>query len=87
MKFNEKQVRDFLSKKGFVYTVRGYCYKGNLTNIGNSIAERKFIMEVTEPDDLEPYVSVSGFDSVLEWWYKILKYCKDEKYLYRVKLV
>ncbi|MDI6810844.1 MAG: hypothetical protein QMD80_04100 [archaeon] len=44
--------------------------------------------EVRSKEDLEEYVDRSGFDSVDEWWERIVWYCRGEKrWMYEVGVV
>jgi hypothetical protein len=87
MAFGVRQVRDFLSNHGHVLTVRGYDYgHESATVIGIGRIHRKNMGEITTIDDIKPFVTLSGFTDVRDWWQQIKKFCKGRMWLYRVQI-
>ena len=85
MKFNVKCVRDCLLNNKVVFTVRSYLYDNKESEFDGGKIKRFLIREVDCKEDLSDFVKLSGFDSVDEWWDKIVMFCRDKKkYLYLV---
>lgn len=88
MKFNEDVVKERL-KRGNVVSVRGYDMKNRLIWVdGVGKCWRKKVKVVRSKEDLEEYLDRSGFNSVDEWWERIVWYCRgDKKWMYEVRVV
>ena len=89
MAFGVRQVKDFLSNNGCVLTVRGYDYKTTsaiVPELDGIRIKRKTICEIKSIDDLDGFVSLSGFGTVAEWWIQIRRFCKGKMWLYRVQI-
>jgi len=89
MAFGVSQVRDFLSENGHVATVRGYDYRttsATVPDLDNIPITRKKVCEIKTIDDLNGFVSLSGFKTVSEWWVQIRRFCKGSMFLYRVQI-
>ena len=89
MSFGVPQVRDFLAYQGCVLTVRGYDYKttsATVPDLNNIQIKRKKVCEIQSIDDLDGFVSLSGFKTVSEWWVQIRRFCKGRMWLYRVQI-
>ena len=84
------QLRLFLLEKGAIYTVRKYKMKDELVEvIGVGVCHR-IPLGLVHQEELEPYVSNSGFKSLAAWWNMINILCHDNKldrYLYRVEKI
>lgn len=90
MDFDVREVRGFLSRTGYVLTVRGYDYRtiyAAVPSLGGIQIMRKKICEITTPADLAGFLPLSGFRTVAEWWRNITRFCKGKMYLYRVTLI
>ena len=77
----------FLKEKGEIYTVRHFNYHSRVCNVEDvGRCDRRLISRVSAPIELEPYVSQSGFNSLLEWETAIRKFIKptDDRFLYKV---
>ena len=89
MAFGVQQVRDFLKRNGCVLTVRGYDYQTMIATVAdlNEIRiTRKKVCEITTIDDLDGFVSLSGFKTASEWWVQVKRFCKGRMWLYRVQI-
>ncbi len=99
MRFDIKEVKNFLKENGFVFTVRGFDMKDNFIEVeGIGKCKRTRIESNTSIDDkpirkadLYPYWKECGFkgdtefDVVNKWWQTIEKFCGEKpKYLYLV---
>ena len=87
MQFNVKCVRECLVNNGVVYTVRGYnmsdCFV-YADDIGECYREKLF--EVEGKWDLKLFVDKSGFESVDDWWNKIMDFTHGKRiWMYRVE--
>lgn len=97
--FNVQQVREFLLKNGFVYTLRKSRRIGNDLAVYGSyykqtkIGKCKIQLEATYPigseiDLSSEHVKYSSFKSAEEWFNLAKKLCKGElPYLYKVTLI
>ncbi len=88
--FNVKEAREFLLKNGYVYTLRPKKRKreGREVLMYGSFGKKglvsvSFINEITDDDQLEQFVSCSGFNSVKEW----TSAAGQSRFLYRVDLL
>lgn len=89
MEFAVGCVRECLRREGRVFTVRSYCLEGRfyrfVTVDGIGLCWRELVCQVTCKEDLLKFVHLSGFNSVDEWWNKIVSFCGDkQKWLYKV---
>jgi len=95
--FNVQEARDCLETHRIVFTLRKHRRR-----TGTDIAVKgswyhherigrvriKFVREVWQPEDLQPYVKLSGFQTAEEWFRVAKKMCKTlPMYLYRVELL
>jgi len=90
MKFDVEVVLECLKINGEVFTVREWETKNKFSvvpvnNIGDCIKEK--ICQVNSILDLEPYVRLSGFNSLAEWWNKIVEFGAQNGWLYRVSIL
>lgn len=90
MFFNVPEAREYLLKKGLVYTLRPKMRKvGKDTAFYGSFYKKEeigpiwvdFIKEVKEPGEVQEYVSDSGFGNVEDWW----KAAKGSRFLFKVR--
>ena len=89
MAFGVKCVRDFLASNGCVFTVRGFDYRTTaavVPELGDIMVTRRKVCEITAIDDLTGFLSMSGFNTVSEWWVQIRRFCKGSMYLYLIKI-
>lgn len=89
MSFGVRQVRDFLAANGCVLTVRGYDYTTNsaiVPDLDDIKIKRMKVCNINTIDDLDGFVSLSGFKTVSEWWVQIKRFCKGTMWLYRVQI-
>jgi hypothetical protein len=89
MEFSVPCVRQCLLRQGRVFTVRSYCLEGRFYRLvsvdGVGLCWRELVGEARCKDDLLPFVELSGFTSVDDWWQKIVGFCGDRpKWLYKV---
>lgn len=64
----------FLKEHKYIYTVRRYRYSllDNLIYIDDvGVCERVHIQQIRGKENLEEYVSRSGFETIEDWWKKI----------------
>lgn len=87
MKFDVENVRAYLNRNGFVFTVRGYDMENKDVYVdGVGVCERSKVAEVEHPDDLFYETPFSGFSNVDAWWDCINQFCKNKrKWLYAVR--
>ncbi len=87
MRFDVECVKECLKKKGKVFTVRSYCLDNdNVFVDGVGWCRRIRGFEVTKKEDIRKFVKLSGFNSVDEWWDKILEFTSNKrKWIYLVK--
>ena len=85
------KLRDFLYRKGGIYTVRRYRYSTTEVYVeGVGRCKRRLIRYISslQPyrEQLSSYVEQSGFASVDEWWVAIHKFIKvgEDMWLYKV---
>lgn len=89
MQFNCLNVKAYLQRFGYVFTVRGYDMKDK-TVIVDDVGEckREKIREIRNMTELRDFVSNSGFLSVLSWWLQIDRFTADKrKFLYKVEKI
>jgi len=81
-------LKDFLRENGEIYTVRKYKMdEREVEIIGVGTCKRIPVGIITNREQLEPYVSKSGFSKLEDWVDRILYYIPnkdDTKYLYHV---
>lgn len=87
MQFNCLNVKSYLQRFGFVFTVRGYDMKNKTVMVDDvGQCKRTKIMEVKNITDLDFFVSNSGFLRVFTWWLQINSFTADKrKFLYKVE--
>ncbi len=85
------QLKEYLLKNGFIFTVRKYKMKEDTVLILDvGACHRLPIGLVKDKVDLFPYVEHSGFLTLEDWWTKVKYFIpreSDPKYLYKVDLV
>ena len=76
----DSQVWKFFLEHGVLATLRRWCYERRLGKIivvrhrsSRQIAVVKEVIFFPKPHELEPYVSISSFKSVEEWWDRALE--------------
>ncbi len=82
MRFDIKCVKECLEKNKIVYTVRSWEGYSVITKVevdGVGSCTKKRIMRVTRKGDLAQYLSLSGFDTLEDWWGKICCFGAPEK--------
>ena len=89
MEFAVGCVVECLRRQGRVFTVRSYCLEGSFYRVvyvdGIGLCWRELVGEVKCKEDLLSFLQFSGFNSVDEWWEKIVSFCGNrEKWLYKV---
>ena len=88
MSFNVKEVREFLIKNGFVYSVRSYRRRNGFVFVEKvGLCYRKFVRFVESERDIEKYVKWSGFENVEGWKEWIRRFRVRRGCLYRVNVV
>ena len=88
MSFEVKEVREFLIRNGFVYSVRSYRRRNGFVFVERvGLCYRKFVRFVECEEDLEKYVKWSGFENVDEWVEWIRRFRVRRGCLYRVNVV
>lgn len=84
------ELKDFLLKTGYIYTVRKYRMGKAIVDIeGVGRCNRIPLEGGVTRESLLPYVESSGFSSVEDWWTKIRHFTPDKSlplYLYRVEI-
>ena len=83
------ELKQFLKTNRVIYTVRKYrMTKKEVEVEGVGVCTRVPLGKIDTPDQLEPYVGMSGFDSLSDWLLKIRRFIPPEGdwYLYRVGL-
>jgi len=85
------ELKMFLGKRGFIYTVRKYeMYTGAVEIEGVGTCWRTLVGLAPDQDYLKPYVRHSGFDSLEAWEEKIRFFIPDKatkRYLYKVEVL
>jgi hypothetical protein len=89
MAFWVPQVRQCLLRAGRVFTVRSYLVEGRFGRVvqvdGVGPCWRELVRQVNCKQDLLPFLQLSGFSSVDEWWDKVVAFCgSKDKWLYKV---
>ena len=89
MRFDCKNVKNYLHKFGVVFTVRGYDMKNKTVTVeGVGECKREKIKEIKRVGELREYVNQSGFLSLLSWWLQIDAFTADKKkFLYKVEKI
>lgn len=91
MRFDVPCARDYLLKHGRLYTLRTYRMKRPITfrfGLNGRMYARGYIDGPVGKEDLECYVSESGFDSIDDWWHAAQVFAKGAPlHLYLVKSV
>jgi len=83
------ELKEFLLKGGFIYTVRKYRMDLAIVDVNGVGPCKRFPQGQVHKEDLGPFVSKSGFDSLEAWWAKIRYFVPNEAdplYLYRVEV-
>jgi len=84
------QLRLFLKGLGIIYTVRKYKMTDATVEVLEvGLCYRFPLGRIKDKEDLEPYVSESGFSTVDDWWGKIREFIpgeNDPMYLYKVEV-
>jgi hypothetical protein len=82
------RLKAFLIEHGEIYTVRKYkMTEADVVIEGVGLCRRIPEGTIGVTGQLEFFVRLSGFDSVMDWWKMILKFIPssgDTKYLYHV---
>lgn len=87
MRFDVKQVKDFLGNNGLVVTVRGYDMQDGLVNVeGIGTCRRRKVGRVYKKEELEVLIKYSGFKDTNEWWFWVEKFKCIKKFVYLVKV-
>lgn len=86
------ELKEFLKKNSRIYTVRKYRYNptsGLVLVIGVGKCSRTLVKEGVTKKDLDAYYHESGFETVDDWWAKIVHFIPgmDTKYLYKVEVL
>ncbi len=90
MRFDVKCVKECLIKNRIVYTVRsweGYKELSKVEVDGVGLCTKKRLMRVGKKEDLIEYLSLSGFDSLNEWWAKIRSFGACDGWLFEVRVI
>ncbi len=78
----------FLRENGRIYTVRQHWLPEKSIAVKDvGTCRRLPCVRIYEVEELRPYVSLSGFSTVEEWWSMItffIPYEKSSKYLYEI---
>jgi hypothetical protein len=77
----------FLKEKGEIYTVRHYNYRTRTCDVeGVGRCGRRLIARIYTWEQLLPYVPLSGFSTVADWWRQINKFIQpgEDKFLFKV---
>lgn len=80
-------LKTFLREHGEIYTVRRYNYQTRQCDVeGVGCCNRRLIMRVSSPKDLDPYIPLSGFQTRRDWWSMIQRFVKpgDDMFLFKV---
>lgn len=84
------ELQQFLLDNGRIFTVRKFKMDSRLVYIETGEkCRRLFIRQIKAKEELEPYVSESGFDNLRDWWSKIRHFIPPQGpfYLYQVDLL
>lgn len=87
------ELQTFLKGNGKIYTVRKYLYDKNVELVfipGVGGCRRELVLEDIIQWDLKDYYAESGFNSVEDWWDKIIEInhgIPDKLHLYKVEVV
>ena len=77
----------FLKEHSEIYTVRHFNYRTRSCDVeGVGRCDRRLIMRVNSPADLDPYVLLSGFQTRQDWWSMIRRFVSpgDDMFLFKV---
>lgn len=83
------ELRSFLREHKVIYTVRGYRARNTYVVVEDVGRCRRILCGVVSSvEDLRPYVELSGFDCIENWWSKIEDFIipGDRIWLYRVEM-
>ncbi len=84
------ELKGFLLRTGFIYTVRKYKMGLAIVEVGEVGLCKRLPQGQVYREDLEPFVSGSGFNSLDEWWSKVRHFVPNKDYplyLYRVEIL
>jgi len=90
--FSEERVFKFLIKNGEVYTARHYPARRPLIRRVRRGKEIKFdvilenVLKIRSYDDLKPYVSKSGFETLEQWKEAIRRHYAKKKDLWLLRV-
>lgn len=89
MQFNCLNVKAFLQRFGYVFTVRGYDMKDKIVMVDDvGECKREKIKEIKNITELNDFVNGSGFMHVVSWWLAIGRFAREnKKFLYKVEKV
>ena len=89
MQFNCLNVKAYLQRFGYVFTVRGYDMRDKnvmVDDVGE--CKREKIKEIRDITELTDFVKGSGFLRLFTWWLQINTFTRDnKKFLYKVEKV
>ncbi len=81
---------ELINQDKIVYTVRswkGYKESSKVEVDGVGSCTKKRVLRVTKKDDLARYLSLSGFDSIDNWWTKICCFGACDGWLFEVRAI
>ena len=84
------ELRKFLLDNTRIYTVRKYKMGLATVEVSGVGLCKRIPQGMTYKEDLEPFVSDSGFSTLEDWWAKIRHFVPDKTdplYLYRIELL
>ena len=90
--FNVPQSLKHLLERGLVYSIRNKPKPEGLYTLASKYFSPKitgyrvmvrFVKKIDDPQDLQPYLTDSGFQDPIEWWYRANWF----KYLHKVTLI
>jgi len=78
----------FLKEKGEIYTVRSFNYRTRQCDVeGVGRCDRRLIKRVYTGKDLAPYVYLSGFTTIEEWYIQLRKFIHPREGAFLFKVV
>ena len=81
-------LKTFLREHGEIYTVRRYAYRTRQCDVEDvGCCDRRLIMRVNSPIDLDPYVLLSGFQTRQDWWSAIKRFVGPVEDMFLFKVV
>ena len=83
-------LREFLSEREIIYTVRGYDMKTAVVTVeGVGRCKRTSLGRVYTHEELSPYVHLSGFEGLKDWCDKINEFIipGQDRWLYKVEVL